>query len=410
MSTDEKKELNLMETLLNDQSYHIEFNGFLTNHVKHAVIALKRLEASPQRIQEYYDTYVKCTPYGYGMEPPKPSEHIITQDNWQEYFGQHCSFTSYCEFFDRKEKELGMEQLLGEYVPSLLPGCVGSLMHGTIHLGWALDSGNRWMIIEGLAYMAFSYVSCRPERTYPATRGQAKDKSVLESFLRIADAWESDREALHGWLEATLTDDKYEASTGFHPELAVTGTQFNVAKVLAEGHPLIHATPAWIEEQDMATIWEGLHEALTLLFMTKPGDFLILHLITSLHAMEQIANRLSIDKQKRAIKCYWTAILGIIFSRGELPTRATLEALHSKYKGAVDHDESLTEGEAWEDIVARALIEEEEHNPKLVYVQRLLWKRFGHRSLFRIAAGNFTTTPEIPKVESGITVGADRPC
>jgi hypothetical protein len=61
----------------------------------------------------------------------------------------------------------------------------------------------------------------------------------------------------------------------------------------------------------MATIWEGLHEAVTLLFMTKPGDFLILHLITSLHAMEQIANRLSIDKQKRAIKCYWTAILGI---------------------------------------------------------------------------------------------------
>jgi len=387
-----------METLLNDQSYHIEFNGFLTNHVKHAVIALKRLEASPQRIQEYYDTYVKCTPYGYGMEPPKPSEHIITQDNWQEYFGQHCSFTSYCEFFDQKEKELGMEQLLGEYVPSLLPGCVGSLMHGTIHLGWALDSGNRWMIIEGLAYMAFSYVSCRPERTYPATR------------LRIADAWESDREALHGWLEATLTDDKYEASTGFHPELAVTGTQFNVAKVLAEGHPLIHATPDWIEDQVMATIWKELHEALTLLFMTKPGDFLILHLITSLHAMEQIANRLSIDKQKRAIKCYWTAILGIIFSRGELPTRATLEALHSKYKGAVDHDESLTEGEAWEDIVARALIEEEEHNPKLVYVQRLLWNRFGRRSLFRIAASHFTTTPEIPKVESGTTVGADRPC
>ncbi len=51
MSTDEKKELNVMETLLNDQSYHIEFNVFLTNHVKHAVIALNRLGASPQRIR-----------------------------------------------------------------------------------------------------------------------------------------------------------------------------------------------------------------------------------------------------------------------------------------------------------------------------------------------------------------------
>jgi hypothetical protein len=410
MFTDEKKVLNVVETLLNDQSYHIEFNGFLTNHVKHAVVALKGLGASPQRIKEYYDTYVKCTTYGYGLEPPRPSQHTITQDNWQVYFGKHCSFTSYCQFFNRKEKELGMERLLGEYVPILLPGCVGSLMHGTIHLGWALDSGNRWMIIEGLAYMAFSYLSCHPERTYPATRSPAKDKSVLDSLLHIADAWKADRGALHGWLEATLTDDKYSASAGFHPELAVTGAQYNIAKVLAEGHPLIHATPAWIGNQDMVTIWEELHEAVTLLYMTKPGDFLLLHLITSLHAMEQIANRMSVDQQKRAIKCYWTAMLGIIFSRGEVPTRATLEALHSKYKDAVDHDGSPTEGQEWEHIVARALIEEEEHNPKLVYEQRLLWKRFGHRSLFRVAAGNFTTAPEVPKVESGATVGADRPC
>jgi hypothetical protein len=303
-----------------------------------------------------------------------------------------------------------MERLLGEYVPRLLPGCVGSLMHGTIHLGWALDSGNRWMIIEGLAYMAFSYLSCHPERTYSATRGSAKDKSVLDSLFRIADAWEADHGALHAWLEATLTDDKYSTSAGFHPELAVTGAQYNIAKVLAEGHPLIHATPAWIEDLDMARIWEELYEAVTLLYMTKPGDFLILHLTTSLHAMEQIANRMPVNQQQRAIKCYWTAMLGIIFSGGEVPTRATLESLHSKYKDAIDHNGSPMEGQEWEHIVARALIEEEEHNPKLVYVQRLLWNRFGHRSLFRVAAGHFTMTPVIPKVESGTTVDADHPC
>ena len=237
-----------------------------------------------------------------------------------------------------------------------------------------------------------------------------KDTAVIDSVLRVADAWEADYEALHGWLDATLTDDKYGASAGFHPELAVTGTQFNVAKVLAEGHPLIHETPAWIGDQDMVTIWKGLYEAVTLLFMTKPGDFLILHLITSLYAMEQIANRLPIDQQKRAIKCYWTAMLAIIFSRGEVPTRATLEGLHEKYKDTVDREGSPKEGQEWGQIVARGLIEEEEHNPKLVYVQRLLWNRFGQRSLFRIAAAHFTTTAEVPKIESGITVGADRPC
>jgi hypothetical protein len=154
----------------------------------------------------------------------------------------------------------------------------------------------------------------------------------------------------------------------------------------------------------------GLYEAVTLLFMTKPGDFLILHLITSLYAMEQIANWLPIDQQKRALKCYWTAMLGIIFSRGDVPTRATLEALHSKYQDAVDHEGSSMEGQEWEHIVGRALIEDEEHNPKLVYVQRWLWTRFGRRSIFRIAAGHFTTTPEVPKIEGGITVDADRPC
>ncbi len=410
MSIEIKKDLEIIETLLNDQSYHIEFNGFLTNHVKQGVVALKGLEASAQRIKEYYNHYAKYTTYGFGLEPPKTSEREITQDNWQDYFGKHCSFISYCQFFDQKEKELGMGRLLEEYVPSLLPGCVGSLMHGTIHLGWALDSGNRWMIIEGLAYMAFSYVSCQPEKTFSSALGSDADKSVLGSLLHIAEAWEVDGEALNNWREATLTNEKYSASSGFHPELAITGFQNDIAKVLAEGHPLIHTTPAWIDNLDMASIWNELYEGLTLFYLAKPGDFLVLHLITSLHGMEQISNRIPAFQQKHAIKCYWTAMLGVVFSDDEVPTRATLEALHSKYKDAIDHDEGLKEGETWKDIIARAIIEKEEHNPKLVYVQRLLWRRFGHRSLFRIAASKFTTTPEIGKIEDGIVAGADRPC
>ena len=65
------------------------------------------------------------------------------------------------------------------------------------------------------------------------------------------------------------------------------------------------------------------------------------------------------------------------------------------------------EGQEWEQIVAHALKEKEEHNAKLVYVQRLMWKRFDHRSLFRIAAGNFTTTPEVPRLGSGVVLGAN---
>jgi hypothetical protein len=402
--------MKVFDELLNDQDYHIEFNGFLTNHSKHGVIALYRLGASAQRIKEYYDNYVKCTTYGFGLEPPRSSDQVITQDNWQVYFGKHCSFTSYCEFFDQKEKELGMDRLLELYAPTLLPGCVGSLFHGTIHLGWALDSGNRWMIIEGLAYMAFSYVSCQPDKAFPSAGKSVTEKSALDSLLNIADAWEVDGEELKDWREATLNDEKYRASSGFHPELAITGFQNDIAKVLTEGHPLIHKTPAWIENLDMATIWEELYEVLTLLYLAKPGDFLVLHLITSLHGLEQIVKRISAARQKLAIKCYWTAMLGIVFSDDEVPTRKTLVTLHTKYKDEIDISENHMEGQTWDEIIARGLIEEEEHNPKLVYVQRMLWQRYNNRSLFRIAAGVFTTTPEVSKIESGIPVGTDRPC
>jgi hypothetical protein len=43
--------------LLNDRQYHIEFNYFLTNHAKHAVVALHGLKRPADVIQTYWD---KC--------------------------------------------------------------------------------------------------------------------------------------------------------------------------------------------------------------------------------------------------------------------------------------------------------------------------------------------------------------
>ena len=107
MPTDEENGQNVVERLLNDQSYHIEFNVYLTNNVKHAVIALKGLGASPQRIKDYYDSYASCTTYGYGLEPQRLSEQTITQDNWQAYFGKHCSFTPTASSLTSRRSNLG---------------------------------------------------------------------------------------------------------------------------------------------------------------------------------------------------------------------------------------------------------------------------------------------------------------
>src|SRR3990167_1891089 len=57
------KKGNRIDDLLNDQSRHIEFNGHLTNHAKHAVVALYGLGASYKKIHDYYYHYATLTPY-----------------------------------------------------------------------------------------------------------------------------------------------------------------------------------------------------------------------------------------------------------------------------------------------------------------------------------------------------------
>jgi len=385
----------VVEQLLNDRTYHIEFNGHLTNHAKHAVVALAGLGINPQRIKAYYDSYAKMTSYGYGLEAPRPSEHDITEENWTNFFGKRTSFSSYCDFFDHQEKKLGLDKVMQRYMPQLLAGWVGSFTHATIHLGWALDAKSRWMAIEGLAYLAFSYVSCHPERAAPAGDGRAEERSAVDSLLHIAGVWQEEHDALVHWVQKLLADTDAGDATGIHPELSRSGLQYRIARLLEEGHPLIYAVPPWIEHEDLAVSWEQLYYTVTLLYLAVPGDFVVLHLITSLHGIEQIAEHLPVQQRRDMVRAFWIGMLCIIFAEMNIPTRTKLAALHSAFATATDIGNPAA-AQDWEHLVARAVEEDEEHNPKLVYVLRRVWERTGRRSVYRFAAGQFTTTPALP--------------
>ena len=113
------------------------------------------------------------TPYGMGLEPPRKARYQIDEANWRSLLGKRSSFSAYCDFFRQQIREQGREQVLASYLPELIDGWVGSLTHGTIHLGWALLAEHEGMIVEGLAYMAYSYVPChhRRSRLRPASWG-----------------------------------------------------------------------------------------------------------------------------------------------------------------------------------------------------------------------------------------------
>jgi hypothetical protein len=380
--------LTVVRDLLDDRDHHIEFNGHLTNHAKQAVVALAGLGASPDRIRAYYDGYRAMTPYGFPLEPARPSEHPIGEGNWPDFVGRRTSFGAYCEFFDRRDRELGTDELLRRYVPALLPGWVGAFTHAAIHLGWALDVGHRWMTVEGLAYLAFSAVSCHPERAAPV--GGPGPGSAVESLIEVARDWEADEEGVRDRVRTLLADTDGGLAAGILPELLRSGLQYRNARVLGAGVPLMYRTPGWIAAQDPADSWQQLHYAATLLYLARPGDFVLLHLITSLHGMEHIAERLPADRRREAVHCFWIGMLAVLFSEDLLPGGAELAALHAAHAG------NAGPGPDWDTVVDRAIAEDEEHNPKMVYVLRRQWERTGQHAVYRTAAGHFTTTPELP--------------
>lgn len=380
--------LKIIDDLLSDRTYHIEFNGHLTNHAKHAVVALTRLGADPEAVKRYYENYADETPYGFGLEPPRSLVVRITERNWRDFVGQRSHYASYCEFFDEQATIYGLDSVLRDYLPELLPGWVGAFTHATIHLGWGLDIGSRWMVIEGLAYMAFAYVSCHPERAEIARI--TTDGNAVDSLFVIVDQWEKHR--LSEWVENFLQQ-PVEPDT-IHSELQRSGLQFRIARVLSAGHPLIYQLPSWTAEVEPR--WDELNYVVTLLYLSQPGDFVILHLITSLHAMEQIATAASPEIREAVAQYFWIGMLGVIFAERLFVKRSKLEALHKLFHSSVDDVASSHVADDWAKIVGRAVEEEEEHNPKLVYVLKRLWERTGGRSIYRAAAAQFTSTPDLP--------------
>ncbi|MEV4506100.1 questin oxidase family protein [Streptomyces klenkii] len=380
---------DVIAQLLDDRSYHIEFNGPSTNHAKPTVIALAGLNSPVADIKAYYYAHAVRPLVGYSLEPAEPLLAAITTVNWRHHLGERTSFGSYCVFFDQQAAELGLARLLCDYVPALLPGWVGSLTHAATHLGWALDAGHRWMAIEGLAYMACSYTSW-PEQE-AAHHVKLHDLSPVDSLLRIADFRDRRAGGIHRWgcdIAPSREADR-PVSDGFSLEERVTQT-------LSTGHPLLHALPAWLDRQTLAACWDQLSYAVALLYLAKPGDLVLLHLITSLHATEQIANRLPPHEQVRAIRCFWTGMLAILFSLPEAPSKAKLAALHRVFQDAIDIHVSPDWSPEWCQITARALAEEEKHNPRAVYVLRQWWDRTQGRAIFRSAASQFACNHPVP--------------
>lgn len=133
-------------------SHFIEYDGFLSNHLSHGIIALHRLQVPFSRIHQFSEWYVPRleTPSS-DLEDNRPITDLI---------GERTAFYRILGHYENVFKDKynsSLEDLIkGEY-PNLSAGLAGSALHGTIHLGYSYSIRNERGVLEGLAYTYHSY-------------------------------------------------------------------------------------------------------------------------------------------------------------------------------------------------------------------------------------------------------------
>jgi hypothetical protein len=365
------------------------------------VIALDRLGAPEDRIPEYWNEYTQTTIYGHSLRPIKDDWNAMVPATLEEWKAWRGTKQHWPEQVMLMQKELQVLQgntdlLVQRYAPDLLPGILGSLTHGVIHLGWAIEAESPWMICEGLAYLNFCYNGIDTSKfVYHAI----EESSPMESVIRVADTFHT-QSLQTEWVD--VTSQQYDAT--FHPELVVAGFQWEIAKLAHNPHPIVSHLPTWVStsNESRQESWKQQYQTVTWIYLATRdaqgrGDFFVLHLITSLWGLEHVCRVLEQDASQHHVThqafAYFHAAILILLSVGEegFPTVHALRDIQHQFP--VDQNDPLDYN--WDRIVSHGIVESEEHNIKLVHVMKELWHRYDHWHGFSVAAQAFTLTESI---------------
>ena len=177
----------ILQKSLNETStdiYCIEYGGFLSNHIAHGLIALSRLGASEARLDRFVQWYQSR------LEKPtaREKEEILTPENILSLRGKETSFYAILHLYKQllDNKYFSLDKMINEEFPKLSTGIAGAAFHGAIQLGYGYAVKHERTVIEGLAYLHFSYRPIVPKRNISwyteFGKGDTEILSVFESI------------------------------------------------------------------------------------------------------------------------------------------------------------------------------------------------------------------------------------
>src|SRR5436190_16889942 len=127
-------ETTLDRLLADARVYSAEFPLFLANHQPMMLVALDRLGASPQRLEEWFAIYRDVS----GLVPQPASIAKIGRGDWPSHLGDRNRERDYREYFTAEVRRLGIRPAVEAYLPTLIPGIAGSALHAFMRLTYGI--------------------------------------------------------------------------------------------------------------------------------------------------------------------------------------------------------------------------------------------------------------------------------
>jgi hypothetical protein len=312
------------ELLTASHRYAPLYGNRLANHLPMALLALDRLGADAATMRRFADGYArKLLPAavpGSGLDP-------------HEVLGSSGDYPRFLTFFQDRIREAGVEAVLHDWVPVLMPGLAASAFHGIIRLAYAIEGGLEDEIAPALAYWAGEYAAL-PLSLEP---GEGTLDQIAER-LRI-------KVANHEFKPGIIIDKMLEIAW----DAALAG-----AVIQPAAPPSLREIAAF-----------GLDA------YRRREDFTLLHVVTGCHAF-RIVQPYANDKAL-ARRYLWQAVL--------VAWLTVVAAPAGRAQAGGDGPEAGEEA-----IAARAILSSDDHVVKLCYSALCEYREYGDPAYLRIAA------------------------
>lgn len=258
--------------LTESQGYLPYYRNALANHAPMALTALDRMGADESRLARFFNRY-KARLAPFESKPPK------LWPNWRVALGDRSAFPDLLAHFSAAIGQDGMDEILFEALPTLLPGVGASAFHGVIRTAYGVRAANVKEVAHGLAFWAGEYVWLGSVQ--PASR-----LSMLELLERHGKAFWT-----HEYGPGIIADRMREIAR--RPDFAD------------------------MPQQPASLGWSALL-ALAGQAYSATGNFTLLHGLTGAHALFELSPWLT--EPEPALRSYWLAfLLAFVTSRQTLP-------------------------------------------------------------------------------------------